>query len=78
MHQDTCSKIPCSLSMNTGVAPKYSIGFTLAQKVNDCTKTKSPSPTLKYPMQYEWHLFQNLMLRRAQYRRTFEYQVQNR
>ena len=34
-----------SLSTNTGVAPRYRIGFTLATNVRVLTRTSSPGPT---------------------------------
>ncbi len=34
-----------SLSINTGVAPRYTIGFTLATNVRVLTRTSSAGPT---------------------------------
>ncbi len=34
-----------SESTNTGVAPRYVMGWEEAQKVNDCTSTSSPGLT---------------------------------
>ena len=36
---------PRSLSTNTGVAPRYRMGLTLAEKVSVLTTTSSPGPT---------------------------------